>query len=182
MAVSFFISEHLPFILWLIIIFQRGFFLVFVCFRKAVRKKIASHCARQSRIMEVLMITQQQRWGGVERPKLTNSSEDICKDKKVPPIPSTPWPYLSMGPSKPSVWALKRLEPTGLVGNAKQVVGDWAVSPLLALPFDFLETLSWGANELANSGHYTSGIRGKYLRLYIQILLLNPLPLPRPLH
>lgn len=176
-------------------VFQRGFFPVFVCFRKAVRNKIASRCAGQSRVMEVLMKTQQQRWRGVESPKLTtqkglqqicscsSSTGDICKDKEVPPIASTPRPYLSMGPSKPSVWALMRLEPAALAGNAKQVVRDGAASPLPALPFPLTSwKLSWRTNELGNSEHYTSGIRGKDLGLYIQILVPNPLPLLRPLH
>lgn len=131
-------------------VFWWGFFPVFVCFRKAVRNKIASHCAGQSWIMEVLMITQQQRWWGVERPKLTSSSSsaDISKDKKMPPFFSTPWPYLSMGPSKPSVWALKRLEPTGLVGNAKQVVGDGAPPPLPALPFPLISQKFWIGKQI----------------------------------
>lgn len=51
-----------------------------------------------------------------------------------------------MGPSKPSVWALKRLEPAGLVGNAKQ---GWEMG--LLLPF-LLSPSLWfhGNSELEN--------------------------------
>lgn len=64
------------------------------------------------------------------------------------------------------------------------MVGDGAASPPPALPFPLIswKLLSWGTSELGSSEHYTSGIRDKDLRLYIQILVPIPLPLLRPLH
>lgn len=158
-------------------VFQRVFFPVFLCFRKAIRNKIASHCAGQSRVMEVLMKTQQQRWWEVERPKLTTKgfrqirscscgSGDIYKDKEKQPIARAPPPYLSSGTGKPSVWALKGPEPNGLVGDGEQGVGDGAASsspPALpsALPSPLTAWKLWVGEQMKQEIGNTIPLKSK---------------------
>lgn len=122
-------------------VFQPGFSPAFVCFRKAVRNKIASHCVGQSWEMEVLMKTQQQRWWGVERPKLTTHKGKFALAAAAVEI------FVRTRKSHCNCRAISehrtkqtlcestdRLEPAGLVGNAKQVVRDGLIPLFLLSP------------------------------------------------
>lgn len=141
-------------------VFHRVFFPVFVCFRKAIKNKIASHCAGQSRVMEVLMKTAAEMMGSgktkVNHTQRGSGKFDLAaaaleifiRTKKNYQLLELHGHIWAVGPSKPSAWALKRPEPTGLVGDAEQGLGDEAASsspPVLpsALPSDFMEALSW---------------------------------------